>query len=149
MALAISTITNAIAALSISGVTIKDIDELPVALRNRELPLLIPDPNGLVTNFASTIDSMGQGTDRKWTIAYNLNYVLISAQVGQGRTATIEGYGTLVNNIATVLDAIYSTTTITGALDFVPTISDSFFMEDGGANFHAVRIALTVSEFVN
>jgi len=40
MALAITTVTNSIAALSVTGLTIKDVDEILYAPTDRECPLL-------------------------------------------------------------------------------------------------------------
>ena len=49
MALDIVSVSTAIAALSVSGLTISDLDQIPMGLSVRNTPLLIPDPVNPIT----------------------------------------------------------------------------------------------------
>ena len=45
------TIANSIAALSVTGVTIKDLDEIPDSAFSGACPIVYPRPDGFVSNF--------------------------------------------------------------------------------------------------
>ena len=73
MSIALTTIADAITGITVSGLTIKDVDQLPTAINQRDCPLLIPNPENYVSGFNVEIDSFGSGTGCKMTITYNLN----------------------------------------------------------------------------
>ena len=149
MSIAITTVTNSIAAMTISGVTIKDIDEIPADLLDRNLPLLTPDPNGFLTDFVYLQNSLGNGTDRKAIISYVLNYLLITSQTGTGRVGKIEGIGTLATKTATTLDAFYGLTSLTGAVDWEATAGQMRILELNGLSFFSMPILVRSNEFIN
>ena len=68
-------LASAIADLSISGVTVRDIDNIPANAKTI-LPVLYPVPNGFVTDLAWSRESFGDDNVR----AMNLTYILHSAQ---------------------------------------------------------------------
>ena len=80
MALSITTVTNSIAALSVTGVTIKDIDEIPASVDAYDCPILYPEPVDFVTNLTVTAASF-QG---KYDVEYDLTYTFLYAQIGEG-----------------------------------------------------------------
>jgi len=150
MSLAIATITNSITGLSITGLTIKDVDEIPQAVINRDCPLLVPDPANFVTGFEVVRDSLGAGSDCKYTAEYMLNYILLYAVVGAGRTTVLEKYSGMVSMAFAFYDAVLSSSSITGAVDFEPGAVNRFdIITWGGTDFHTCSVGLNVKEFVN
>src|SRR5688500_9661643 len=112
---AFSTITNSIAALSISGVSIKDIDEIPQS-GNMLLPILFPRPNDFVTDFSQAFRSFGSGGTAKIDFEYNLNYVFLLAEAGSGIGA-LAIYSGLITKLSAILVAIASNDAVSGLVD--------------------------------
>jgi len=143
---AFATITNSIAALSISGVTIKDIDEIP---QNASMltPLLIPQPNDFVTNFEAAFQSFGSNGTAKIDLNYSLNYVYLHAEVGSG-ISTFDIYSGLITKLSAILVAILSNDAITGLIDIKPRIGNIGIIEDpSGKQFWGVLFSLPILEY--
>lgn len=110
-----STVTNSIAALSVSGVTIKDVDEIPedVAMLT---PILFPQPSGFITDVSPEFQSFGSNGTAKMDLGYTLNYVYLHAPVGSGVNA-FAPYAGMITKLAAIFVAIMSNDAITGAVD--------------------------------
>ena len=118
MALSFTTISDTIAALSVSGVTIKDIDEVPTS--GDRVPIIIPLPD-FITNFNLDNMTLGVPSTRLMTVSYTLNYRLLFIRAGAGRSNTIEALNGLTSKIGLFLDAVLAMDTITGVEDLVPS----------------------------
>lgn len=150
MALAIATITNSIAALTVTGLTIKDMDEVPKSLNHRECPMLIPDLDKFVSGFNVQPDTFGAAASRKWTVRYNLTYMLVYAQVGMGRVTVVENYSGMVAKAYAFIDAVMAADTISGCVDHLAgTIGDFAITEWGGTSYNTCSVSLAIVEFVN
>lgn len=79
-----SAIATAIAALSVSGVRIKDLNGVPASIVDRDCPLLIPSYE-FVTNAIGTPKSLGLTGSAVYSYEYDVNYLLYIAEVGAGR----------------------------------------------------------------
>ena len=112
---AFSTITSSIAALPISGVTIKDTDEIPQSA-NMILPVMFPRPNDFVTDFSQEFVSFGSNTGAKINFEYTLNYVFLFVEVG-GAISTFDIYGGLMQKLSAILVAFASNDAIAGLVD--------------------------------
>lgn len=117
MALSFTTISNTIAALSVAGVTIKDIDEVPTS--GDRVPIVIPLPD-FITNFSMERDSFG-GASAKMSVTYTLNYRLLFVKAGAGRSNTIEALNGLTEMIGLFLDAILAVGVVAGVEDLTPS----------------------------
>ena len=147
MSLAITTITNSIAALSITGLTIKDIDEIPQGLHDRDCPILTPNPDNFITAFNAQPDTLDK---TKWTVSYTLNYLLLYAAVGSGRTTVMEKYSGMVSKAFAFIDAVAAAVALTGSVDWDPgTVSDFNVMTIGENSFHACSVTIKITEFIN
>lgn len=147
MTLAITTITNSIAALTITGLTIKDIDEIPQGVMDRDCPMLIPDPDNFITAFNAQPDTLDK---TKWTVAYTLNYLLLYAGLGSGRTTVMEKFSGMVSKATAFIDAVAAAMTLTGSVDWSPGNIDSFDIVTIGQNsFHSCRVNIEITEFIN
>lgn len=144
---AFSTITNSIAALTISGVTIKDIDEIPDSARML-CPVLIPQPNDFVTNFVPSVQTLGSNGGAKLNFEYDLNYVYLHAEAGSGIGA-LSIYSGLITKLSAILVAIASNDAITGLVDLqTSSIGNIGIIEDpSGKQFWGVMLSFRVLEY--
>jgi hypothetical protein len=147
MTLAITTVTNSIAALSIAGLTIKDIDEIPQGLLDRDCPILIPNPDNFITKFEAKPDTLDK---TKWTVSYELNYILLYAVVGSGRTTVMEKFSGMIDKAFAFIDAVAAALTLSGAVDWEPGVVDGFDIVTIGQNlFHSCHVSIEITELVN
>jgi len=149
MTIQLVTIADSISKISVSGLTIKDVDQIPTSINQRECPLLIPNPENYVSNALIEVDSFGTGTDRKMTLTYNLNYILIHSMVGGGRVHVMDAYSGMLTKACAFLDAFYALSSLTGAVDFWAELSDPAITSVGELDFHSIGIQLKIKEFVN
>ena len=152
MTLSFQTISNTIAALSVSGVTLKDIDEVPTT--GDRVPIILPRPD-FITNFGLVEEetAMGAPSVRPMTVRYTLNYRLLFKEAGVGRSNTIEALNGLTEKIGLFLDAVLAMDDTTGVEDLVPSANAVTNMglvnapndeEYYGCDFH-----LDITEHVN
>ena len=146
MALAIATVSDSISGLSVSGLTIEDVDNLSVFIASP--PVLAPMPD-FITNFELIYDSFGSGATAQKTIRYDLNYRLYYAPVGSDRKlAPFEG---MIDMIAAILDAVIDVVNLTGAIEIMPTgtIRPGIVLAPDGAQFFGCDLAFRITEFDN
>lgn len=156
MAIAFVTITNSIAALSISSasdkatITIRDIDQVPQKVNPRDCPILFPDPTNFITEFVPTRQSYGPGTVAQFDIEYNMNYMFLYAPVGTGR-GLFDVLPTMLQDVANILDAIIENDNITGLVDLGPVGISEFgsILDPSGVEFIGTNLAFHVMEFKN
>lgn len=108
MAINAAAITSAIAALSVSGVTIKDVAGIPESVVNRDCPIFFPSPaNWLAGGNAANEESTTFGTPstRFWHVNRGLNYIYLHNAVGAGR-GNADNYASAVTNIEALVTAL-------------------------------------------
>lgn len=150
MALAITTVTNSIAALSVAGVRICDLDEIPTTADLDRTPTLYPEPVGFVQSLVVERDSTCVAALAKKHATYVLRYTFAYQRAGQARDLATQ-YAGVADKAADVLDAIIANDALTGAIDVTPAIVGGFgvvFAPDGSAYIGCI-INLTVMEFIN
>jgi hypothetical protein len=146
MTIHLSTLTAALAALNVSGMTIKDTTNIPDAV-GRDCPVLIPEVRGFVTNLSMARDSLGSGTGGYQTVEYDLNYTYLHAPAGEGRgirdllPANISALALLVETI--------NTTEFSPFAEVRARLSDTApALDPVGATFHGGHLVIHVSEFL-
>ena len=126
MALKITTIADSIAGLSVSGVTLYDIDEIPTAIISRDVPAIIPRPDDYITDHS---------------------------KLGTGRRSLFDTYSGMVTKIGLFLDALIAADAVSGSLDSRPiSISNVGAVPspaEEGVAFHGCDIGVRITEFVN
>ncbi len=149
MTLAIVTVCDSISKLSVMGVTIKDVDEIPSDC-SMLLPVLFPEPVNLMTDFTMTRDSFGGGSVAKMTVGYNLHYTFCLAPVGSGFTG-LEYFDETLTKVAAILDAVLAIDTFAGAIDITPQEATEFgpVPDPAGKQYIGCRLTFHVEEFVN
>ncbi len=150
MAIQIVTIANSIAAISVSGVTIKDIDEIPEEVTSRDCPILIPRPDGYVSGFTYDPVTQGGGATALADVNYNLRYSFLYAPLGDGRDL-MDNYSGMVTKVGLIIDALIISDAITGVIDLQLTdVSDFGPVADPTGNmFHGCTLTVSVLEFIN
>lgn len=148
MSLQLSTVADSISKLSVTGLTILDIDEIPTTADQRA-SYLMPLP-AYITDMEMERDSYGAG-DAKMTVTYTLNYRLLYQPAGAGRSNTIDQVSGLVGMVGKIWDAVLAINTLTGAVDIYPQgINNMGLVNDpSDVNWFGADIALRVIEFVN
>lgn len=147
MALAIVTVANSIAALSVTGLVIKDVDEIPPRVEQVQ-PTLIPLPD-YVTDFEIERMSYGGGSTALTDATYTLGYRLCYAPSGAGEAETIEYYDNMVAMVAAFLDAVITIETFSGGVEIEPiSITNMGVVNDPAEHaFIGCDIHLRVKEF--
>lgn len=142
----IATVADSIAGLSISGVTIKDIDQIPDSAKLL-CPLLIPQPNDYVTNLTYTRQSFGSMGAEKLDCTYSLNYIYLHCELGSGLGAYAP-YAGIISKLELILETVMSNDTITGAVDIqVGNIGSIGVINDPAGNqYWGVIFSLNVLE---
>jgi len=143
----IATVADSIAGLTISGVTIKDIDQIPDSARMLT-PLLIPQPANFVTNLGVEFKTFGSNGGAKIDTTYTLNYVFLFCEVGSG-LSSFTAFSGLVGKLEDILEAINSNDAITGAVDVkIGTIGNIGVITDpAGVEFWGLEFSLRVLEY--
>ena len=147
MPLAISTVCTSIAALTVDGVKIRDLDNIPAGVE-RLAPILFPDPENPVSNFAPMRMSYGGGSSAKMDADYDLNYMFIFCKIGAGRTG-LDYIEDCMEKIQAIYDAVLSIDTITGAVDVFPNeaVQMTTITDPSGNNYLGCSMSFHVKEF--
>lgn len=150
MTLAIATVVSSIAALSVTGVTIKDEDNIPEQVFDRDCPIFYPEPVDFVTGFEVERNSYGSAAQSKKTARYTLNYTFAYIPVGSGRLG-LEQYGDMIDKAFAIIDKLIASDDLTGSVEFTPqdTVSFGVVLDPAGNAFQGCRILLRVTEFIN
>lgn len=142
-------ITEAIAHLSIDGVTVKDVPQIAaswVSLSN----VLYPNPDEFVTNFQLQYRSLPRGADAKVDIQYTLNYRFLGTQIGDMGNLG-KAYSAAIDKILLVIAAMMETTSpYDGRVDMtLGAVSIGARVDPAGNGYHGADIALNIMEMQN
>ena len=149
IAINLVTVADAIAALNISGVTVRDIDQIPESALPI-LPVLYPRPNEFITNLKWSRESYGADSAAAMNLTYVLHYHYLHAVVGSGG-GLLSVYSGLITNLVKILAAIFDDSNPSGAVDMqLVSISSVGVLTDpvGETKYHGVEISLQVTEYI-
>jgi hypothetical protein len=148
MTIALATVTNSIAALTVTGLTIKDIDEVPPDC-TLITPVMFPEPLNFITNFTSTRDTFGSSTAANKTVEYDMNYTFLYVPVSSGRTG-LDVYDEMMAMTSLILDDILQNDDITGVTDISPQgVIDFGPVPDPAGNYYiGCRLVFHIIEYV-
>lgn len=148
MALALTTITDSISNLSVTGLTIYDIDQIPEAAE-RDVPCLYPEGVSFIENMTAELAAFGLGTSSKWNVEYDINYTLLYAPAGSGRG--VENFAKMMTLAFQIVDAVLDIATLTGAvtLKFGGISVGPIVSDPAGNQFWGARITFRALEFVD
>jgi hypothetical protein len=147
MTLAITTVFTSIASLTVAGVTIKDLGDIPPS-GERITPILFPDAEHPLSNYTDERMSYGGGSSALMDVDYDLNYIFLYSKIGGGRTGLdyLEGW---MGKVQLIIDAVIGIDTINGAVDIrVSNVGDAITMTDpAGNNYLGCFFTFHVKEF--
>lgn len=150
MSLSISSITAAIANLSVAGVTIRDIDAIPDQVQPRDVPMMYPHPDGFMqggTGGGEGLSTFGTPTSRMWLFNRTLRYVYLHASAGSERGIAIH-YAGMADNIDAVLEAIVTLDVAQVDVRNISVTSFGMMQDASGSNFYGCMIDITFREKV-
>ncbi len=149
MAFDIVTLASSIAALTISGVTVQDLDETKDAGDPRTCPVLRPYPQAGFEITELSDESMGSTAARK-NLRYEVTYALFYAPVGmeRGMHVILPGMWAAASRVMTVLR---NNDALTGSIDIRPTNvrQAGILLDPSDKEFHGVLFRLAVLEFTD
>lgn len=145
----LANIATAISQLSISGVNVKNKDEV-LASWIASPNVLFPNPDGWITDFNITYDALMQGTTAPLTIAYTMNYRFLGVAVGDLSTFPVS-YSLLVDKVALIIDALIGLPApYNGKIELiVGNISLGARTDPAGNNYFGADIPLSIKEMHN
>lgn len=152
MSLSSSTIATAIAALSISGVTVKNITEIPESVSTRDCPILFPSPDswlgGANGEPADGSTTFGTALTRYWLFNRVYKYIYLHAAVGSGR-----GLRDHLSAMATKADAVieaFCELDVSGVdVQNVSIGSFGVLTDPAGNSFYGFTVDITLRERIN
>ena len=152
MSFSSTTIATAIAALTISGVTVKDITAIPEQVAARDCPILFPSPDGWMGGSNGEPEdgptTFGTVTTRLWQFNRVYHYVYLHEVVGATR-----GLKDIYSALATKADAIITAITRLNVTDVdVKNVNISNFgvlSDPAGNSFFGFSLDITLRERLN
>lgn len=147
MTLAIDTVIESIADLSVEGVSICDLSDIPVSAL-RLTPILFPKPGETVSNFTMVRQSFGGGSSALIDVDYDLNYLFLYCESGSGRTG-LDYELERMEKVMLIWDAIIGVDTFTGGIDIQPVGNVNFVtvQDPSGNEFLGCQLIFHVKEF--
>lgn len=148
MAISTDTITNSIAALTVTGVTIRDIDEIPENVDVRQCPTLYPEPVNFISSLEVTPMSFGTAGSGHFDVEYDMAYTFLYKPVGASRTL-LSLYPTMLTLAMDIVDKIIVSDTITGLVDLTFAGFSDFgvALDPAGNSFIGTGMIFHVKEF--
>lgn len=105
MSIPIGTITAAIAALTVTGVTIRDTSNMSDLITTRDCPVLAPRPNNFIGLNPVERDTYGASPVARKTMTFSLSYRFFHSPIGQGR-GEYEIFPLYLVKIFAIMDAL-------------------------------------------
>lgn len=146
--LSITTITNDIASLNMTGIDTRNLNNIPDKVHSRDCPILFPDPDNFYVSVSAERKSMGRADSAYWIVNRTLTYRFLFTEVGTGR-GLLEFYQGLAEAQDTIVTAFltneFEIFNITGI-----GISDYGVVTDSaGTKFFGFTVTLQTQESIN
>jgi hypothetical protein len=139
----ITTVTNAIAALTITGVLIKDVDEVAASI-GLGFGILTPRPDDFITGVSITPAELSK---QNLDVRYTLHYHYFHCAIGQDLFAD---FAPLVTKIGAIIKAFCNDAKLTGSIDGgMPTIGRvGPIMDAAGNKYHGCEFSMPILQFL-
>lgn len=141
----IATVADSISKLSISGIVVKDINELSASWQS--LPnVLYPRPDNFVTGVSLTQAELSK---QKYDLRYTLNYRFLHVALGNDAVLFV-AYPTLIAKIVLIVNAIITNHNLTGAMDvnFGGITAIGALPDPAGNAYHGCDFAVDILEYL-
>jgi hypothetical protein len=149
MALNTKAITAGVAGLTITGVDIRDINNIPVEVVQRNCPIMFPQPGEIAGGYEDEPGTFGGATGAYWSVSRQISYLYLHVPIGDGRSAFVH-YPDLADKADVIIEK-FMELDITG-IDVLSVKIDGFSkpIEDPSGNqFFGFVVNMTVREKVN
>lgn len=147
----LSSITDAISSASISGVTVKDADQLAYTWQS-QANILYPNPNppGFMSGFSMNFDSVMQGADAPMTLIYTLNYRFLGTALGDAASFT-NAYSGVVSKLILIINAFLALPApYSGRVQLsIGAVDIGAKTDPAGNQYHGADIQLNIEEMQN
>ncbi len=143
MSVKIKTAAGLIAASVISGLTIRDLDEIKELMQPRDLPCLMPHPRDFMTGFETIPESLsGSYADEKYTLHYRLYYTPVT-----GNVKFFGPYADMMTIVEAILNKFITTNYLSGSIYIKPRVLFLGGVDDHAGNiYHGGDIAFDITE---
>ncbi len=140
------TVTNSIAALSVSGVSVKDADEIADSI-GLGTAILAPRPDDFITGLTITPAEL---TKQNLDVSYTLHYQYYHCKIAGGLGGMFGVYAAMLAKLALIIKAFANDATLSGAIDNgAPQIGKIGPVVDAAGNtYHGCEISMTVKQFL-
>ena len=147
MSLSTSSITAGIAALSVSGVTIKDMSGIPEQGFARSCPLMYPEPLSMVAQYDDSPQTFTVAGGY-WPVTRTIRYTYLHAQAGTERGIYAHFAGMTAK--ADLLVEALATLNVTGVdVLRVEVVNFGTVTDPAGGQFFGFQVDVTVRERIN
>lgn len=142
----LATVTNAIEGLTISGVTIQDVDEI-VEDMSMMPATLAPRPEDFITSVFVTRD---ESSGRLLQLRYTLNYRYYHCPIAGGLGGIFASYSALVTKIVAIQLKFMDDAALAGATDYMDASPMNIgpVQDPAGNWFLGCEFVLTIMQFV-
>jgi len=145
----IRTVISAIAGLSISGVTIKDLDEIP-GNTNLQPKTLYPNAEGVIRGLLPSRETYGTLGSEKINLDYGIRYRYVHCTPDGSPGGVYDVVDDCVETIASILAVLLANDTVNGAVDVWLTSMSDFpiiVQDPAGNDFWGCDFTLGIKEF--
>lgn len=149
VSLNLANVAGAISNISVSGVTVKNKDEVAGSWTSKP-NVLFPNPENWVTGFSMTWDALLQSAEAPMTISYTLNYRFLGVAVGDISAMPVS-YSALVDKLILIINAIISTPApYSGRIEMkIGDVSIGPKIDPAGNNYYGADFSVSISEQQN
>ena len=151
MALNSAGISAGIAALSVSGVTIKDVTAIPENVFDRDCPIFFPMPGNWLDGGDAAGDeetTFGTPSTRLWHFHRTLRYVFLHSAVGTGR-GNKDNYADAVSKLESITSTI-TTLDVSGVdVEKITHTPLGILNNPAGKKFLGCEVMITLQERIN
>lgn len=143
-------ISDAIAALTVAGVTIKDASNIPLTVKTTDCPIFMPFLNGWLgasTGSPATETTFGTPTTRTWAVHRVLHYVYLHKQIISGTIGT--KYEDAVAKVEAIWTAVSALNVAGVDVENITHAEISELKDKAGNAFVGCLFDITVKEMIN
>lgn len=149
MALSPTSVATAVAGLSVSGVTVKDLTGVPEEVFDRDCPIVYPNPANYVSMGGVSRETMGGDSGALKEVRYTLHYLFLHHEAGAERGQK-DAAQDAVSKLYAFLSAVIANCDALTVIDITPDHGPLQVVQDpSGKDFHGCEVSLAVTEWLN
>ncbi len=139
----------AVAGLTITGLTIKDIDEIPFTVTDRDCPVMFPAPAGGVQATQAEMMTFGGATERYWEVTRQFRWNYLHAPLGADRYGVFAYHPAMAAKSDAIIEALCELDVAGVDIMTVDLTDFGPVPAPDGTMFHGFGLTMTVREKIN